>query len=81
MEGTEMSSMGKYKEITTLILMDPFNPLNPELNPICYLLALLGTHHIFHVSRASVKISFCSNVTETDCTFNIHVSVHRSMIQ
>jgi transposase len=21
------------------------NPLNPELNPICYLLALLGTHH------------------------------------
>jgi len=22
-----------------------FNPLNPELNPICYLLALLGAHH------------------------------------
>jgi len=21
------------------------NPLNPELNPICYLLALLGAHH------------------------------------
>jgi len=27
------------------------NPLNPELNPICYLLALLGAHHFFHVSR------------------------------
>ena len=28
-----------------------FNPLNPELNPICYLLALLGDHHFLHVSR------------------------------
>jgi len=26
------------------------NPLNPELNPICYLLALLA-HHFLHVSR------------------------------
>jgi len=31
------------------------NPLNPELNPICYLLALLGAHHFLHVSRISVK--------------------------
>ena len=31
-----------------------FNPLNPELNPICYLLALLG-HHFLHVSRVRVK--------------------------
>ena len=23
------------------------NPLKPELNPICYLLALLGAHHFF----------------------------------
>jgi hypothetical protein len=28
-----------------------FNPLNAKLNPICHLLALLGTHHILHVSR------------------------------
>jgi hypothetical protein len=28
-----------------------FNPLNAELNPICHLLALLGAHHILHVSR------------------------------
>ena len=27
------------------------NPLNAELNPICYLLALLGAHHFLHVSR------------------------------
>jgi hypothetical protein len=32
-----------------------FNPLNDELNPICHLLALLGVHHILHVSRIRVK--------------------------
>ena len=31
-----------------------FNPLNPELNPICYLLALLA-YHFLHVSRIRVK--------------------------
>ena len=31
-----------------------FNPLNAELNPICYLLALLGVHFL-HVSRIRVK--------------------------
>ena len=31
------------------------NPLNPELNPIFYLLALLGAHHFLHVSRLRVK--------------------------
>ena len=30
------------------------NPLNPELNPICYFLALLA-HHFLHVSRIRVK--------------------------
>ena len=38
----------------TLLLSD-FNRLNPELNPICYLLALLGGHHFLHVSRIRVK--------------------------
>ena len=32
-----------------------FNPLNAELNPICYLLAFLGAHHFLHVSRIRVK--------------------------
>ena len=31
------------------------NPLHAELNPICYLLALLGAHHFLHVSRIRVK--------------------------
>ena len=33
-----------------------FNPLNAELNPICYLLALLGAHHFLHVGRIRVKL-------------------------
>jgi hypothetical protein len=32
------------------------NPLNPELNPICHLLTLLGAHHILHVSRMRVNV-------------------------
>ena len=32
------------------------NPLNPELNPICYLLALVGAHHFLHFSRIRVKV-------------------------
>jgi len=31
------------------------DPLNAKLNPTCYLLALLGAHHILHVSRVRVK--------------------------
>jgi transposase len=31
------------------------NPLSTELNPICHLLALLGAHHIFYVSRIRVN--------------------------
>jgi len=32
------------------------NTLNAELNPICHLLALIGAHHIFHVSMIRVKL-------------------------
>jgi len=46
---------------TVLITRDEFtityiNPLKPELNPICCLLALLGAHHFLHVSRIRVKL-------------------------
>jgi len=40
----------KPYESSPLHPADVFNPLNPELNPICYLLALLA-HHFLHVSR------------------------------
>jgi len=32
-----------------------FNSLTAELNPICHLLALLGAHHIFHISGLRVN--------------------------
>ena len=40
---------------STNIGTEYFNPLNAELNPICHLLALLGAHHILHLSRIRVK--------------------------
>ena len=43
----------------------PFNPLNSELNPICHLLALLGAHHILHVSRRRVNKENNLQVFET----------------
>jgi len=32
------------------------NPLNAELDPTCHLLALLGSHHILHVSKIRVNV-------------------------
>ena len=32
------------------------SPLNAELNPISHMLALVGAHHIVHVSRIRVKM-------------------------
>jgi len=45
----ELESIIKGENIVRFI-----NPLKPELNPICYLLALLA-HHFLHVSRIRVK--------------------------
>ena len=39
-----------------ILISYSFNPLKPQLNPICYLLALLGAHHFLHVSRIRVKL-------------------------
>jgi hypothetical protein len=39
-------------------IANAFNPLKAELNPICHLLALLGAHHILHVSRIRVNKHF-----------------------
>jgi hypothetical protein len=38
------------------------NPLNTKLNPICHLLALLGAHHILHVSRIRANQAFAYHV-------------------
>jgi len=42
--------------LSSVTLAVKFNPLNPELNPICSLLALLGAHHFLHVSRIRVNL-------------------------
>ena len=55
-------TLNTYKEQESHLILpehdddDDINPLNPELNPICYLLALLGAHHFLHVSRIRVKL-------------------------
>ena len=49
----ELYTLYKDTDITTYIKI---NPLKPKLNPICYLLALLGAHHFLHVSRIRVKL-------------------------
>jgi len=45
-----------------LLSVTSLNPLNAELNPICYLLALLGAHHFLHISsiRVNIYITFIS---------------------
>ena len=45
-----------FKGSTLILTGNVINPLKPELNPICYLQALLGAHHFLHVSRIRVKL-------------------------
>jgi len=60
------------------------NPLNPELNPICCLLALLGVNHFLHVSRIKVKsltlrllMSYIYRAPILDVSSS-HTTTHRS---
>ena len=43
----------KHKQ--NIVKHNYINPLNAELNPICHFLAVLGAHHILHVSRIRVN--------------------------
>jgi hypothetical protein len=43
-------SLGNAKMTQFILLSRYINPLNAELNPISHLLALLGVHHILHIS-------------------------------
>jgi len=45
--------MGAMRSVYNMLL-EYLNHLKPELNPICYLLALLGAYHFLHVSRIRV---------------------------
>jgi hypothetical protein len=55
-----------------------FNPLNSKLNPICYILTLLGAHHILHVSWVKFKtflVTYITHFLPRDL-FCSHVSSH-----
>ena len=51
-----LQNVNDYTVVVSNISHLTFNPLNPELNPICYLLAVLGAHQFLHVSRIRVKL-------------------------
>jgi len=52
-------------------IQNQINPLNAELNPICHLLALLGAHHILHVSGIRVNTVHAL----LSCSINIHLKI------
>jgi len=58
-QGVSENSLVNYTNsspyIRVYIIGTLFNPLKAKLNLICHLLALLGAHHIFHVSGLRVK--------------------------
>jgi hypothetical protein len=53
---TSLSMDAKRATLKCPVWTSSFNALNPELNPICYLLALFRAHHFLHVSRIRVKL-------------------------
>ena len=58
---TSRSILLRMRVFQTNVVVQKINPLNPELNPIRCLLALLGAHHFLHVSRIRVKTHFMFN--------------------
>jgi hypothetical protein len=52
-----LDTKGSLLRITAELYDIFINPLNGELNPICHLLALLGAHHILHISRIRINCS------------------------
>jgi hypothetical protein len=64
---TELRWLNKGANGGVIHIFGLFNTLNAKLNPICHLLALLGAHHIFHVSRIRVNNSAsASDITASD---------------
>jgi hypothetical protein len=47
--------MVKNELLISSVVLFLFKPLNPELNPIRHLLALVGARHIVHVRRMRVN--------------------------
>ena len=62
-----------------LTLLVTVNPLNAELNPICYLLALLGAHNFLHVSRIRDK-PLTLRLLMTHIYIYIYIYIYRAPI-
>ena len=53
---TDFHEISYYETINEcLVARVKFKTLKTQLNPICHLLALVGAHHILHVSGVRVK--------------------------
>jgi len=60
---TVKHSAFKYLEIVkSLQVKLSVNPLNAKLNPIYHVLALLGAHHILHISKIRVKFLYVATL-------------------
>ena len=71
-------------DLLRLIYILYINPLNADLNLVCHLLVLLGTHHILHVSgirvnNVTVENQQCIllNCCRTTILREIHVASER----
>ena len=77
--GSVFTEYGKNKED----IIKRINPLNAKLNPICHLLALLGAHHILHVSRVRVnetKVMF-NDREKLLCSNNLILKIKKKSIK
>jgi hypothetical protein len=84
-EGREKSQFPSWFTNHLRPVSSTFNPLNAELNPICHLLALLGAHHILHVSDIRANpVPQRARRTETrkvTCrSLKVFVSVYRNSL-
>jgi len=81
--GTQERSNPAANPVTNCIQSTPTHPINPfnaELHPICHLLALLGAHLNFHVSRIRVKYHF--NIVLPSASRSKNVSfLHTNLLQ
>ena len=79
--------MNHSTTIIDSIKFNSFNPLNAKLNPFCHLLALLGAHHILHVSRIRVNphcqcmtFNLALNLVQNDCNYHSHCIIFQYCI-
>ena len=73
-----INTRSQYIHVTVRSNRFLINPLNAKLNPICHLLALLGSSTIVVVSRLRVKQpTRRTNYPNLFCYKTLHVSGHR----